>query len=375
MKITHIIKAQHVAGAEKHMMNLISLLNQTGHKPTLINIFENEDLAEKSYKSKIDQLREKKIKVFTLDKRDHNPLSLVNTIRELLKHLSPDIVHTHMAYADLLGSLAAKLNNHKIISTRHHDYGSSLKEIIKFAGYHSIANQLHDRTIAVSNNTKTLIETFEVGLNKVEVIHHGCKDDQKNKEKCREKILMELNIPTDATIFGTVGRLIALKGHEHVLQAIDKLSIENEKLYWLIIGDGPEMVNLQSSIEEKGLGEQTFLLGFRNDISTLMSAMDWLIHPTTAEAFGLVLIEAMRQSTPIIASNAGAIPEIVKDGETGFIFPSRNVEVLQKKMEHVINNPEIIQRMGANSRRIYEDKFTLDIMFQKTLSVYKDTIK
>ncbi len=125
---------------------------------------------------------------------------------------------------------------------------------------------------------------------------------------------------------------------------------------------------LSSFIEENNLKDRVILHGFLEgrDKEELLSRSDLLLYPTKDDAFPLVLLEAMNNGMPIVATDIGAIGEIVKDGETGFVC-TNNVNDIERKMLKLIENAHLFRELSLNSRKRFEEKFTFEI-FEKNLA-------
>jgi glycosyltransferase involved in cell wall biosynthesis len=140
---------------------------------------------------------------------------------------------------------------------------------------------------------------------------------------------------------------------------------------WLVIGEGPERPALEAHARAMGISDSVRFLGHRNDIPTIMASLDLLVHPTSGEGFGLVLLEAMTQATPIVATRVGALPEIVEDGVTGVLVPPRDAPALSASIERMLGDSAILRSMGDAGRQRFERLFTINRMVTETLEVYE----
>lgn len=111
---------------------------------------------------------------------------------------------------------------------------------------------------------------------------------------------------------------------------------------------------------ELGIHDQVTFTGFRRDVLRLYAAMDIFILGTDAEPCGRVIFEAMSMQKPVVATNSGGTPEIVINGETGFLFDYNNSEELAVKLEYLLRNPKLAKSMGDKGRRRIEENFTID---------------
>ena len=378
MKVLQILKAESMAGAEKHVQDIVYHMNEEGLRVGVINVVdESKGGLTRKYEDNLRSLNREGVNVYVKKAQNKFDFSLVGEIRNIVRQVDPDIVHTHMPYADLFGGIAAKLSGHApIVSTRHHDYTTSWSDWLRFVGYYTIANRFLDTLIAVSGQVAHQAETYEGWPHSsVHVVHHGARDENVCREEARKKIYTSLNIPDSSALVVSVGRLLEWKGHEHAIRALRDIRDQGTELHWLIAGEGPERESLESLIHELGVEDHIHLLGHRDDVPTLLSAADIMVHPSTAEAFGIVLIEAMMQGTPVVGTRAGAIPEIVSDGETGYLVEPANSEAISATVCRLMQDPEERERMGEAARHRYLRKYTLGKMAENTINVYEKLLK
>jgi glycosyltransferase involved in cell wall biosynthesis len=145
----------------------------------------------------------------------------------------------------------------------------------------------------------------------------------------------------------------------------------------LVGGEGDvSSQELEKQIKERGLQEHVIYLGkqYGKEKTAILGLADIFIHPTHEDCFPLVLLEAMQFSLPIISTNEGAIPEIIKDGQTGFIIPKRNARALAEKLEILIQNSEQRITMGSAGRKKYEEEFTLESFEKRFISIIHQVI-
>lgn len=374
MRILHVAKTQQVAGAENYLFDLLPLLSREGFDIHFLNLYDQRwgEVSEK-YRHRLNELRARGVVVYEDRIRHKLDFQAIRVIGEVVRDVSPDLVHTHMPFADLMASVAAwKSDVPKIISSRHYDYTFEWGETIRFALYYAVANRFQDAIIAVSDRVAELSKRWEGwGSGSIYVVPHGCQDQQVCRSKARKMIEDELSLPDESILVGTVARLIHWKGHRYAIEAMRLIRKERNDVFWVFAGDGPDRQELEKHAKEVGISDRLIFLGFRTDIPVLLGAIDLLVHPTTGEAFGIALIEAMAQSTPIIATNTGAIPEIVDSERTGLIVPPRNPHALAGAVQTLASDAECRRDFGRAARERYERDFTLDKMVTNTIEAYE----
>ena len=372
-RLIQVVKGESLSGAERHVFNLSEELASRGIDVHLINIFDgSKGGVEKKYESRIAEMEDKISAVYTLEAEHKADPSTISEMRDLINQVDPDIVHTHMPYADMFGGVAAKLAGQvPVLSTRHHDYLTSWTDWLRFVSYYAVAGNFLDALIAVSEQVASQAKSYEGwSESDIHVVHHGCRDEQLPRDTSRQEICSSLGIPESCAIILSVGRLLELKGHEYAVRALRHLS-DKKEVHWLIAGDGPQRNSLRSLASELGVASSLHMLGHRDDVPRLMSAADVLVHPSTSEAFGIVVIEAMMQGTPVVGSRAGAIPEIIDHGETGYLVEPADSEAISHAVHRFLQDSKKQTKMRKSVRQKYLQKYTIEDMCRNTVEVYK----
>lgn len=374
MKVLQVLKSESMAGAEKHVQDIASCMNREGLEIEIINVIdESKGGITREYEDRLRSLRSQGVNIHVKEAKNKFDFSSIRELRNIIRQADPDIVHTHMPYADICGGIAAKSAGHMpVISTRHHDYAVSWSDRLRFMGYYAIANRFLDTLIAVSGQVAHQAETYERWPpSSVHVVHHGARDEKVCRERAKKDIYGALNIPDSSALVVSVGRLLGWKGHRYTIRALRHLLNEGIELRWLIAGQGPERRPLESLINELDVQDHINLLGYRDDVPALLSAADIMVHPSTNEAFGIVLIEAMMQGTPIIGTRAGAIPEVVSHKESGYLVEAASSKAISQAVRRLLKNSEERKKMGEIARQKYLQSHTLKEMCKNTIDVYE----
>ncbi len=178
----------------------------------------------------------------------------------------------------------------------------------------------------------------------------------------------KLNIPMSAKTIGLVGAMTWEKGHDLAIQAF--ASLKDESFHLLLAGEGSQRIEIENYIERLRLGARVHLLGHIQNVPSLLSALDILVVPSRQEGLGSTVLDAFAYKTFVVASNAGGLPEMVHDGETGLLFQSGDVESLQKKL-NVATAKYTEGEIQKNAFQFMQDNFSLEDMVKGNEAVYK----
>ncbi len=365
MRVTHIIKATRIAGAERHLLTLLPALVRRGVDVSLILIHE----PDKPVDDFAAALTAGGVTVVRVVIPRHLDFTLFGRLRRALRDLKPDIAHTHLLHADLYGVIAARLAGvRRVIISRHND--DQFRSLLPFRLLHNLLWGMSSGGIAISDAIRRFcIEVEGVRPRKIQTIHYGLTQpiQPQDRGSARAALVAELKLPPDALILGSVCRLIAQKGIAYALRALPRV----EGAVLVIAGDGNLRAALEAEARALGVTERVYFLGWREDTAALMAAFDIFLAPSLWEGFGLVLLEAMAQQTPIIASAVSAIPEIVLDRETGRLVPPRDPVALAGAICDLQADPALRRHMGLVGQDRLESVFNAEHMTDSTLSLYR----
>lgn len=304
--------------------------------------------------------------------RDHK------AVREHLKSVRPDLLHTHLGYADLLGGLAARRLGIPSVSTLHiAEWGGTLRERAKLRLMALARRRCASRIIAVSDAARhSYISMGWDRAERVVTVHNGISDLTTVQAGAGAALRRQLGIAPDELVLCMVSVLRRGKGHEATAAAMELLLAEGSfpRLRLLIVGDGPERAEIESATAR--LGNRVLFAGYREDVIDVLGAVDVLVHPSSIDAFPTALLEAMSARVPIVATAVGGIPEAVIDSETGVLVTApATAQALVSALEQLLADPQMRLRMGASGRERFEAEFTLDRWISRLLPVYETVLR
>jgi glycosyltransferase involved in cell wall biosynthesis len=162
------------------------------------------------------------------------------------------------------------------------------------------------------------------------------------------------------------------KGQKTLVKALAEVVKAIPAVQLLMIGYGPDKLELMRLSEELGVDRNIVWLGQQDqaEVYKLYGVMDIVVVPSLFEGFGLTAAEAMAAEVPVIASNVDGVAEVVKDGETGALFPVGNSQALAESLIHLLNNPRLAKKFGQNGRDRVQEYFSLDQFSASMLRIY-----
>jgi len=177
-----------------------------------------------------------------------------------------------------------------------------------------------------------------------------------------------------------IGQITPAKGQEEFIRAASRVAGTRTDVQYLVAGeensDGAQFTaELRRLVMALGLGEKVRFTGFVRDIPTLLAAVDVVVVPSWDEGFSLVTIEAMAARKPVVASNIPAISKIIRDNHTGALFPPRDVKALSDKLQWLLSDPPLRERLAASGQRDVYARFGRDHIIDQIEALYLDVLK
>jgi len=296
-----------------------------------------------------------------------------------LRHLRIDILHTHLFDASVVGLTAGVLAGVPLrVMTRHYsDYHTRIGKRWHI-GLDRMCTRLAHSVIAVSHQTRRVMLAEEgAPAEKVVVIHNGI-DLSRVKSPSYEEVAelrQELDLDNCAML-SVIARLHPEKGHEYMFRALPRLLLATGgKLRLVVAGAGPFRELYERQVAGLGVEGAVRFLGFRTDIARILSASDVVVLPSVAEAFGLVLAEAMAMEKAVVATRVGGIPEIIQDGVTGVLVPPASPEALADAILSLLRDPFRRAQLGRAGRRRVEEAFRFEGMMKGYEAMYETLLE
>lgn len=313
-----------------------------------------------------NRARESGIDVFTVHFQKKNPVSVLRVL-SLIDREKVDIVNTHSSSDSWVATIAARLSKARpsVIRTRHLStpIGRSFLSSL-------IYNVLPDAIITTGEEIRQrMINDNAFDAKKIFSIPTGIDLDRFNPSKVRPAFQ-----PKGFSI-GMIGVLRSWKGHQFFIKAIPEILESIPDAHFYIVGDGPQYENIKNHIHKLSLQNKVFMLGHRENIPEILSSLDIVVHPSYAnEGVPQSILQALAMEKPVIASDTGAIKEIIIDGETGFLIKPKDPERLSEKVIALYKNPELMIKVGKKGRKIIEKDYSIEKMLDKIESLYPNLL-
>ena len=231
-----------------------------------------------------------------------------------------------------------------------------------------------DAIIAVSGDIARKLEENGVDPQKIRVVLNGV--DRRFSPQFQGGARTQLDLPESRFIVLFIGLLAPVKGLEILLQAMPRL--EDEKPLCLLVGEGPLRTELQRQVEEKKLQGQVSFVGARPtaEIPLWLNAADVLVLPSFSEGRPNVVLEAQACGVPVVATQVGGTPELIRDGESGLLVDSGDAGGLATAIRRLIDDKDLRRRLGEGGRANIKDKgLTWESSAAQVKAIYRQVLE
>ncbi|HEX7709022.1 MAG TPA: glycosyltransferase [Thermoanaerobaculia bacterium] len=313
------------------------------------------------------------LKTVNLEARSLRDFRAFRRLLGMLRTESFDLIHAHLTYASIWGALAGRLARVPTVASLHVAPPGSGSDGLRDRLMRFALSRWAARTIAVSDSLRTqYLAAGGLDERRVVTIHNGIETGPFNRPRieCRARIKEEFGIPQDVLLLVCVSVLRPGKGIDVLLQAATLMP----ESHILIVGDGAMRAEWERLAVALGLADRVRFAGHRSDISQWLAGGDILVHPSLADAFPTVLLEAMAAGLPVVASHVGGIPEIVVHGRTGLLVPPGNPDALAAAVRSLGTGPPASREMGTEGRRIVDEQFSTDAWTARIEALYGEVV-
>ncbi len=297
----------------------------------------------------------------------HDPRTIARMIGHM-RRLRPQLVVTHSSVDSWCAGVAARILRVPVVRVRHLSVPVGRSAATRF-----VYRRLCDAVITTGESIRRhLIE--EVGLppDRVTSIPTGIDTGRFDPRKADGRRVREaLGIGPATPLVGIVAVLRNWKGHQDFLEAMAQVSRRLPEARGLIVGDGPQLRNIERRRRELGLEGAVILTGHREDIPDVLASLDVVASASTgAEGVPQIILQALAMQRPVVATAVGAVPEVIVDRETGLLVPPKDPRRLAEAIEAVLRNPAAARPLALAGGRVVRERWDVGRMLDAVERVY-----
>ena len=360
-RVAYVIGELTKGGAEYQLYELVRHLDRRRFEPEVFVLAEGGYWAE--------PLRALGVAVRTFPRSGSADLGRLRRLRMALRTFRPDVLHTVLWSANVYGRAAS-------IGLRLPVVIAAERNVVRRPPWQRQVERLLDRvTSAYLVNSAAirdeLVQSGRLTADKITVIHNGIDLAALPPfaiDRCAARAA--LGFPPGRRLVAQVGRLTAQKDYPTFLAAVERLASVAAETDFLIVGEGEERAALAARVAAAGLGSRVRFLGLRHDVPQVLAAVDVLALTSLYEGLPNVVIEAMATGAVAVVTDVGGCRELITTGLTGFIVPPRDPAATADRIQQVLDDRGLAERLAVAARRHVEDALAVDAMAARTAAVY-----
>lgn len=288
-----------------------------------------------------------------------------------------DLIHINDTGCEPVPVAARLAGIRRVVGTFHVDTTYDLDGVrsgIPHRALEYISNHCLTKAIAVSDATgDDWKRRTNLAGSRVVTIYNGIDTEEFRPRRPAAEARRALGLPDEPGLvwLGNIGRLDRAKGQGDLIEAFRRLTPEFPTLRLMIAGTGPLREQLEARADSLGLADRVHWLGFQTDVPKVLDAIDIFAFPSVCEACPYALLEAMSTEKPCVATAVGGIPEMIVEGETGFVTPARDPARLAASIRSLLEMPDLRARFGREGRRRVQEVFDVATTRSKTVALYR----
>jgi glycosyltransferase involved in cell wall biosynthesis len=385
IRVLRVIARLNMGGPALHVAYLTAGLAERGYETTLVagRLAPGEDSMAFVAEGlgidveRIDELH-REISPF------RDTLAIARLAR-LIRRVRPHILHTHTAKAGAVGRLAALLAGDArppiVVHTFHGHVLRGYFDPMRTAGFRALERWLaRSSTALVAVSPQVRDDLVALGIAPREqfaVVRLGIELEQRvaADRDGRGESRRILGIGPDRFAVGWIGRMTGVKRTQDVLRAFRRLRDQGVDACLCMIGDGPDRPAVERFAHELGIMRDTLFLGYQEEVAQFYAAFDAMILPSINEGTPVSAIEALAAGRPVVATRVGGVPDVVREGEDGFLVEPGDVDALADRLARLAGDPALRERLGAAGRARVIPRYSVERLVDDHDLLYRSLLE
>lgn len=362
MKVLQVINSLGTGGAEKLILDTVPKYREKGLQVDVLLLWDNNFEFTKKIKEldccTIYTLRESE------NYKDIYSIKHIFKMKKIFKNY--DVVHVHLFPSQYFAVLANFLlgNLCKLLFTEHNTTNTRMNFFV-FRFLDRLIYKGYKKIIAITDDVKKVMENY-LKVNKIVTINNGVDLEGVKLSKEISKVSLNSNFVESDVILTQVGGFREQKDQDTTIRSLKYLP---KNFHLVLVGDGIRKNELVKIVNENNLENRVHFVGIRNDVNSILKAVDYIIVSSHWEGFGLAAVEGMAAKKPVLASNVKGLQEVVKDA--GILFEKGNEHSLAENILTLHSNPSLY---SETANKCYEraHKYDISLMVDQHIELYKE---
>lgn len=364
VKVMHFISSGGLFGAENVLLNLAANMDKEIYHPIVAAIQDGR----KANLQVAERARELKIPVKVFQSKGKIDFDTVNKLKRCLTAHKIDVLHTHNYKSDIIGALATRHLNVKLIATAHGFTDINHKVSVYEKIDRMFLKKFFDGVVVVSDSVMPDFPQKMVIQNGIDVKRF------QQTQKSRMEIRRQYGIQDDEIVIGTVARLSIEKNQKLLIAAADKVCKRNSKVKIMIVGDGPEEDLLKNAVKNLQLEKQIIFTGLMRNVAPFYKAFDIFTLTSLTEGVPMTVLEAMASGVTVVATRVGGIPQIISHGLSGLLVNSNDLDGLVSAFEKLVADESLRKKLANAGFCFVQQEYSIEQMTRLYSQVYQKAL-
>ncbi len=364
-RILHVVSSGGLFGAENVILSLGEHFNHNGTTSFIGALIDKRNPHDEI----IECAKNKGIPTVAIKSNGPVDLRAILFLAQYLKENKISLLHTHNYKSDIIGFFAAKMAGVPVIATAH-GFTRMNKIVAFYERLDRLILNFFNRVVAVtgfvfnksSRKKRTIIE------NGLEVSRFGASS------MSRQRIREQFGFKESDIVIGTVGRLSPEKNQQMLLEAAFEIFEEFDHARLLIVGSGPEELYLKKVAKILKIDKKVFFAGLLKDMPSIYPVLDIFVLTSLTEGLPLTILESMAARIPVVATNVGGIPNVIKDNVTGLLVESNNVSQLVRQLSTLIINEQKRLDLSNRAFECVTQRYSHNRMLDQYEALYQEVL-
>lgn len=360
LRVLHVVSTLHTGGAEIQVASYVRALREMGVHAGICVIRETGDLYH--------ELKAEGVPTWHIKFRSRwHPLSLWE-LRSLLAGERFNLIQGHMYRSNVPSTVAGRLAGCEGVITTVHAFWDNDRQ----SAMDRRLNRFRDRVLVVSQEKQEYYLARAPMPKEHCLIFPSAIDIARIDSGDPEALRRELGMDAETPLVGMIARAAEPKDYATFIEAAAKFHAKRPEVRFVAVGDGDLLPELRKhAARHEGLPLD--FLGKRQDIPDILAALDVFVLSTKMEGTPLSILEAMASRTPVVATPVGGIPEVVTEGETGWLFPVGNAEALAERLFALIDSPQVA--VTDRARTLVEERYGIQARTRELVAIYQEILR
>ena len=371
VRIMHVRDSSGIFGAERVILSIANNIDRRRFDLKLLCMQRPDGKGSRL----INRARKISAKVIPLAVRYRFDPSAIFKMKRVFNENRVQIVHTHDFKSDFYALVAGAGTGIRRVLTAHGSTRDSRLKRFYLYWDERVLYRVFDRVVAVSKELEKYLLSMNVPAEKIRVIQNGLDFGLLKGETNDNLKGKSFEVPSGKTTYAVIGRLYPDKGHRFFLEALAEVLKTGRPVYGVIVGDGPARHEIARLVVQLNLEKHVRLYGFRSDMQAVYECIDCLVIPSLTEGLPYVLLEAMANRVPLIATTVGDIPALIENGRNGLLVPPGDASAVAERIIEIFDYPESARELAENAYRTVTEMYSAERMVRQTEQLYIELMK